>query len=78
MSLLIASRDSLICRSSWLLGYKCFYLGSIQENLAGNLEYLEPSFLDESGDGLPRNAADTRGFGLRNPIIPVLEIRLTM
>jgi hypothetical protein len=72
--LLIAARDSLICRSSWLLGYKGFYLSAIQKNLAGDPKYLEPSFLDESRDGLPRNAADASGVGLRDPIVPVLEI----
>jgi hypothetical protein len=74
MSLLIAVRDSLICRSTWLLGHEAFDLGAVQKNFAGDLKYLEPPFLDESRNCLPRNAADAGSVRLRHPIIPVLKI----
>jgi len=74
MSLLTAARDSVICWSPWLLGYKGFDLSAVQKNLAGDLKYLESSFLDESRNGLARDATDTGGVRLRNPIVPVLEI----
>jgi len=74
MSLLTAARDSLICWSSWLLGYKGFDLSAVQKNLAGDLKYPESSFLDELRNGLPRNATDTGGVRLRNPVVPVLKI----
>src|SRR5580658_2723385 len=63
-SLLIAASDSLICWSTWLLGCEGFNLGSVQEHLARDLEYPEPSFLNESGNGLPRHSANTSRFRL--------------
>ncbi|MGA2651371.1 MAG: hypothetical protein ABSF28_12645 [Terracidiphilus sp.] len=64
MSLLIASRDSLIRGPSWLIGYKCFDFQTIYEGLATNLENPEPTFLDQSIDGLPGYPTDASGFRL--------------
>ena len=64
MSLRIVSSDSLICRSPWLLRFECLDLGSVQKHLAADLEYPEPSFLDESGNGLPGYATDSGSFRL--------------
>jgi hypothetical protein len=64
MSLLIASRDSLIRGPSWLIGYKSFDFQTIYEGLATNLENPEPPFFDESINGLPGYATDPSGFRL--------------
>jgi hypothetical protein len=61
---LIVSIDSLIRWSSWLLGHEGNDFGAFQKNLAADPENPEPPFLDESGDGLPRNAADACCFRL--------------
>ena len=64
ISFLIVSNGSLIRGSTRLLRYKGFDIGAVQQNLAPNPQYLEPSFLDESRDGLPGNAANARRFRL--------------
>jgi hypothetical protein len=64
MAFVIVLRDSIICRPPWLLRNKRLDLGTIQENLAPDPEYTEPSFLDESRDRLPRDVAETCRFGL--------------